>query len=515
MEAETQPTKAAVVANPPPGDPLGIGASVNNALLSPFLIGANVGLAAVNMAAEGASRAANMAARALRGTSLPLADAVSKIISTTSDTVMEQARKGVEAATGRVRKATAGAYQGTANQQIAETLLDDATSTIGLPLTAASAAAGAVYDCPSVQHAVERTIVALSSTLDPFTTRSIFPDSMVRERNARFREAAVKALFGGPFAAVARDFDGMVGGVAAFLLGDPSRLARGAPNFKSSMEYVFEKKLHGEVQPESDFPLKAELAVDATDVVARFPETFIQALERGNYWEIAAAYMSHMGDVNALLTNYPAATYNVLTGVSKFVFGGIFVQIEDGYAYPLNELAIFDSRLSNEEKDWAHGELRKTAPKSIVGFEYYIPLLVDMDGDLKDKSYRRNAAGEVINDRVGSPSIFPMRSIQLAQSIHSELSCLPSLIWLYGDEKVARAKNSQETIRKFGPKAAQRIADHPLFPMSSAEIAELTRSGPKTQQQIEETLDYIMRVRGLIAIADGIKRGSLAPLAAG
>jgi hypothetical protein len=219
-----------------------------------------------------------------------------------------------------------------------------------------------------------------------------------------------------------------------------------------------------------------------------------------------------MGDVNSLFLNYPKATYNVLTGVSVFVFGGIFVQIEDGYAYPLCELSIFESRLSNEEKDWAHGELRKTAPKSIVGFEYYIPLLVNFEGQTQEKAYRRDAAGEIINDRVGSPSIFPQRSIQLAQSIHGELSCLRSFVWLYGDEKKAREKNLQELTRKFGPAAAQRIEAHPLFPMNRDEVAELTRSGPRSPQEIEEILDYIMRVRGLIAIADGIKRGSLAPV---
>jgi hypothetical protein len=303
----------------------------------------------------------------------------------------------------------------------------------------------------------------------------------------------------------------MVGGLAALFIGDPRQLAQGSRAFKSSMEYVFEKFLHGEVQPASDFPLKRELADTAVEVVERFPERFVQALDGGNATEIGAAYLAQMSDVNSFLLNYPKATYHVLTGVSKFIFEGIFVQVEDGYAYPLNELSIFGSRLSHEEKDWAHEELRKTAPKSIVAFEYYIPLLVDMLGNVAEKSYRRDAAGEIINDRTGSPSIFPMRSIHLAQSIHAELSCLPSLMWLYGDEKAAREKNLEESTRKFGPIAAQRIAEHPMFPLSPAEIADLTRSGPRTPQQVEETLDYVMRVRGLIAMANGIKRGSFAP----
>jgi hypothetical protein len=79
--------------------------------------------------------------------------------------------------------------------------------------------------------------------------------------------------------------------------------------------------------------------------------------------------------------------------------------------------------------------------------------------------------------------------------------------------KRAREKNFEETTRKFGPVAARRIAERPMFPLSSAEIVELTGSGARTHQQIEDTLDSLMRLRGLVAIAEGIKRGSLAPMA--
>ena len=61
--AETQSSTAVPVVEQPARGSRSIAESANNALMTPFLIGANVGLAAVNMAAEGASRAANMEIR--------------------------------------------------------------------------------------------------------------------------------------------------------------------------------------------------------------------------------------------------------------------------------------------------------------------------------------------------------------------------------------------------------------------------------------------------------------------
>jgi hypothetical protein len=490
-------------------------AIANQALLVPLRLAANVGLATADIAAAGASRAANLAAGVLSLSLLPLSP-VADLVKRTSDSMLGQHRNGGKTtSTGSSpvsHHATVGHVQPPAKQRLGGAVLTLATRAAELPIPAATAAIEAAYQNPVVRQTFDSAVLLLSSSLDRYSRRSIFPDSIVRTRNATFRKAALQALLGGPFPAVLQDFKGMVGGLTSLFLGDPHTLAQGSRAFKRSMDYVYEKWLHGEIQPDSDFPLKAELAEAAVTVVQRFPKQFVEALDRGDLGEIGNAYLAQMGDVNAFVLNYPKAAYHVLTGASKFILE-IFVQVEDGYAYPLNELAIFDSRLSDEEKDWAHEALRKTAPKPIVDFEYYIPLLVDAKGNLAEKHYRRNAAGDIINDRLGTPSIFPTQSIELAQSIHAELSSLPSLIWLYGDVKKAREKNLEETTRKFGPIAAKRIAERPMFPLSSAEIDELTGSGPRTHQQIEDTLDSVMRLRGLVAIAEGIKRGSLAPLA--
>jgi len=484
---------------------------VNNAFLAPLIIASNASLVAVRTAVGGTAIVANLTARAVGASRLPLADAVENITKSAADTILEQTRKGIEQAAANMREAITGGSERSANQLLAETLLDDTTNTSVLPLSAAWAAALAANEYKWFQQVVQTTIMLLSSALDTLSQEGVLPDSLAPELSVRFRLAMARAALGGPLGAVRRDFSGMVGGLAALFLGDPSRLAKGAQYFRSSMEYVYEKKLHGEVQPKSDFPLREALVEHATQVVERFPHRFVEALERGDPWEIVSTYLRYMGDVNTLILRYPLATYNVLAGVSVFVFVDGYTQVEDAYSYALCELAIVESRLSNEEKDWALEQLRGTAPKSIVGYEYYIPLLVPFDGTVKDKSYRRNSAGEIINDHTTSPSVFPKRSIELAQAMHSELTCLRAFLWLYRDEEVAREKNLQETVRKFGPGPAQRIAEHPLFPLTPEEIAALTCSGPRTQEETDDTLDWVMRGRGLLAIADGIQRGAFVP----
>ncbi len=263
--------------------------------------------------------------------------------------------------------------------------------------------------------------------------------------------------------------------------------------------------------PRAIFPLKVQLVDNATRVVERFPERWVKALDKGDFWEIVRTYFQHFTDVNTLIFRYPRATYHVITGVSVFVFVQGYTQVGDAYNYALCELAIFDSKLSSEEKEFAHEQLRGTAPKSVVGYEYYIPLLVPFDGDVEDKAYRRDWAGEIMNDHTTCPSVFPQRSINLAQSMHSELTCLRSFLWLYGDEKTAQKKNYEMTKHKFGPAAADRIKKDPNFPLKQKEIEALTPDGKRTKKEVDEILLGLLRERGLLALADGIERGAFVP----
>jgi hypothetical protein len=489
-----------------------IAGRLNDAFLRPLIITSNAGLAAIHAAAQGSAAAASLTARAAAATRLPLIDAMGNLTKTAAEAFREDTRKGFDLAAAKMRQAATGSFESGANRVLAETLVDDATAAALLPVSAARAAASAANEQAWFQRVLQTTTRLLSGALDTLSREGVLPDPIARDLSLKFRLAVAQAALGGPIDAVSRDFSGMVGGVAALFAGDPSRLAKGARYFRSSMQYVYEKKLHGECQPQSDFPLREALVEHATQVVERFPQRFVEALESGDPWEIARTYVRYMDNVNTLILRYPLATYNVLVGVSVFVFVDGYTQVEDAYNYALCELAIMESRLSNEDKDWAHAEqLRGTAPKSIVGYEYYIPLLVPFDGSVRDKAYRRDAAGEVIDDRTTCPSVFPKRSIELAQAVHSEITCLRAFLWLYGDEQAARKKNLQETTRKFGPPAAQRIAEHPLFPLRPEEVAELTRSGPRTQEEIAIILDGLLRRRGLLVVADAIQSGAFAP----
>jgi len=305
---------------------------------------------------------------------------------------------------------------------------------------------------------------------------------------------------------VGRDVRGIVGGLFALALGDLDWLAKGMRGFQGSVEYVYEKKLHGEVQPESDFPIGASLAEYGTTIMQRYPEAFVKGLESGDLLEVIRGYLKEVGEVTTLFTLYPVFTFLVLFDVAVFMWKAMF-DAPDAQQYELCELAIMESRLTNDAKDAALAELRETAPNTVVEFEYYVPLLVPFDGTVQDKAYRRNAAGEIIDTHTVAPSVFKQIAMQIAQSLCSEVMSLRSFLWLYGDERVAREKNYNETVRKYGPEVARRIAEHPRYTLTPEQVVELTQSGPRAQAEVEAILDGLLRERGLLEIADSIKAG--------
>jgi len=163
-----------------------------------------------------------------------------------------------------------------------------------------------------------------------------------------------------------------------------------------------------------------------------------------------------------------------------------------------------ESGLTNAAKDAALTELRKTAPRTTIEYQYYVPLLVPFDGGVHDKVSRRNAAGEAIDNHSVIPSVFTQLAIQIAQSLISEVTALRSFLWLYGDERLARQKNEGETARKCGPGVAQRIAAQPRYPLRQEDIDELIGSGPRPAAHVAAILDALLRERGLQNIANRI-----------
>ena len=149
--------------------------------------------------------------------------------------------------------------------------------------------------------------------------------------------------------------------------------------------------------------------------------------------------------------------------------------------------------------------LRKTAPNPIAEFEYYVTLLVRIYGLPSEQAARRNASGVVVKERTIAVSVFHRTAIQRAQSICSELLSLRPFLWLYRDEEMARLKNDEETIRKFGPEVSRRIARFPVYGLNSLPISELTRGGPRPAAEIREIFVQLLRSRGLPYLAEKLK----------
>ncbi len=55
---------------------------------------------------------------------------------------------------------------------------------------------------------------------------------------------------------------------------------------------------------------------------------------------------------------------------------------------------------------------------------------------------------------------------------------------------------------KFGPEAADRIEQNPVYPLSPEELATLTQAGPRPQQEINELFLQLLRKRGLEYVSD-------------
>ena len=347
----------------------------------------------------------------------------------------------------------------------------------------------------------------VSRGLDVLSSKGVIPGSIGTDTTAKLRWGFSDMTSNGPVEAMARDLRGIVGGLLALAIGDLDRLAKGMRTFRVSVEYVFEKVQHGEVGPHTDIPIRVSLGRCGTTIIKKYPEAFVQALESGKLRAVIRAFFKEPGNVTTLFTLYPVFTFLVLYSVIVFM-GKALLDGPDAQRYALCELAIMESRLANDGKDAALAELRTTAPKTIVEYEYYVPLLVPFDGMVQDKVYRWNASGEIIDTHSVIQSVFTQMAIHIAQSLCSEVIGLRSFLWLYGEEQVALEKNHRETARKFGPEVAQRIAEHPRYPLRPEQVAELIQAGPRAPAAVAAILEGLLRERGLHDIAARITAAS-------
>jgi hypothetical protein len=394
----------------------------------------------------------------------------------------------------------------TANALLASTLLEKGTETAVLPLLMAVDGVATALTVEWSRQAAIAAGMLLSRGLDAVSSQGVIPGSVGADTAARSRFGFYDMSTNGPVEAVARDLRGIVGGLLALALGDLDWLAQGMRGFQVSAEYVYEKVEHGEVGPHTDIPISVLLGQYGTTIIEKYPEAFVQALEAGDPLAVIREYFKEPGNVTTLFTLYPIFTFLVLYDVAVFMGKGLF-DGPDAQKYALCELAIMESQLANDAKDAALAELRKTAPNTIIEYEYYVPLLVPFDGTVQDKVYRRNAAGEIIDTHSVIPSVFKSIAMHIAESLCSEVISLRSFLWLYGDEQVAREKNYRETVRKYGPEVAQRIAEQPRYPLQPEQVAEFTQAGPRAPAAVAAILEGLLRERGLHNIADRITAG--------
>jgi hypothetical protein len=346
----------------------------------------------------------------------------------------------------------------------------------------------------------------VSRGLDVWSAKGVIPGGVGADTNARLRWGFTAMTSNGPVEAVARDFIGIVGGVFALAIGNVDRLARGMRRFQVSVQYVYEKVEHDEIGPHTGFPIRASLGRRAVTIIRNYPEAFVRALESGERRAVVRAFFQEPGRVLTLFALYPVFTFLVLYSVQMFTMRAM-LDGGDAQKYALCELAIMESGLASQDKDAALAELRRTAPKTIIEYEYYVPLLVPFDGGIEDRVNRRNASGGTIENDTVIPSVFKQVAMHIAQSLISEVVALRSFLWLYGDERLAREKNDRETARKYGPDVARRIAEHPRYPLGPGETADLIASGPRKPAAAAEILDGLLRERGLAEVANRIKSG--------
>jgi hypothetical protein len=485
----------------------------NDVFLAPLVAFPSLGLAAVNATVGTAARLAERAAQATGGafgTPGRFAEDLSRRV---ADRTLDAARESADIAFQAIGNATGRPAGRSSNELLSTTVLDKSTATAALPLFIAwDTAVAAIQDVPVVKDAASGLWRGLSRFLDAWSSHGVLTGRARHETDSVIRFGFNYMAVEGPLQAVARDFRGIVGGVLALGMGDFNWLAKAAKDYWASMEYVYDKWLAGETQPETDFPISALLARVGKTIIQRFPRPFIAALESRDPLLVGRAAVEDAGELFTMLGLYPASAFLVIFDVMVFVLYA-WLEPSDTIDYALSELAIVESDLTDEEKTMAMERLRKTAGHATVEFQYYVPLLVPAGGTAADQAHSTSATGQVINEYTIAESVFQDDAIERAQAINSELIQLRAFLWLYRDEAMARRKSYQETVRKFGQKVADRIEKdyregRSLYPLTAEEIAALMepegRSGaiPRPAEEVNEIFYEVLRRRGLLYVSD-------------
>jgi hypothetical protein len=484
----------------------------NDVLLAPLVVFPNLGLAAVNGMVGATARLTERAVQATGGafgTSGKFAEQVAERV---ADRTLHEAKKSTEFVLQAVRNAAGGMTGPGSNHLLAKTVIDKTTATAALPLLVCWDAVLAACDVPAIRKTAYELWLDLSRFLDTRSTHGVLTGRQRADSDSHMRFGFIELALQGPLQAVWDDFHGIVGGILALGLGDFDWLAEGAKGYWHSMEYVYDKWLADETQPLTNFPIGELLAWEARQIIQRFPRPFVAALESGDPLRVLKALRDDAGEITTMLSLYPFTAFQVIYDVLVYIQKA-WLQVADALDFTLCELAIVESNISDKDKNFAFNLLYKTAGNATQEFEFYVPLLVPRDGTPAEQAFRTSVTGKVINHHTIAKSVFDLAAIDRAQEINSEVVQMRAFLWLYRDEATARQKSYQETVRKFGQAAADRIEQArrdgtALYPLSAEDVAELiTPHGgspnvPRTPREINEILYYLLRRRGLLYVSD-------------
>ncbi len=411
---------------------------------------------------------------------------------------LENIRISLENAAGE----TSGKSSG---EVMADTFLSKVPRTAGLPLMAAYHAAIAATKVPAVNEALEDAWVVFSRLLDTRSSHSFVEDRTVSaDTDAKIRLGFIYMAIEGPVGAVLGDVKGIVGGVAALGMGDFSWLEQGAKTYWYNMEYVYDKWLADEAQPQSDLPIGEFLASLAGAIIKRFPAGFVEALGTQDVREIAREGIEQSGEFTTLLLLYPFTAFQVTYDVAKFVSIG-WLEPSDSLAYAICEAALAESELPDAEKREAAFKLRKTAGNATIEFEYYVPILIPKSGEVLPYTYRGDIFGVPEKHGTIARSVFETAAIHRAQSIVAELIQYRAFLWLYRDENVAKEKSRSEIVRKFGEDVARRLdTAERLYPLTAEQVSSLTAGGRRSAPEVRALVRCLLRDRGLLEVAQRV-----------
>jgi hypothetical protein len=385
---------------------------------------------------------------------------------------------------------------------LSHTVLGNGMRLLVWPVRALVALAVAVSSVPPTRRWMAAAGRLTSRVIDRASLPGVLPGRTGALAAARTRWGFFVAMASGT-RAILRNSEGMLGGCAALLLGDPDWLADAMYRMRGYAAYVEEKERHGELGPRSRMPFSRAMVRDALEIVEIYPADIVEAMRSHTFAEAMRACWTSRARVGRMIWLYFPYTIHTILVVSKFIKRGMF-DAREAQAVILCEAAVMTSALSDDEKDAALADIQATAPSSIIEFEHYVGLVVPCDGTPAERAIRHSASGAPLDTHSVNLSIFDRHSICVAQSTHAEACALRTLLWLYRDEATARGVNGRETARKFGPPVAARLAEAPMFPLEPWEVEALAAGGVRPRLEVDAILLRSLRSRDLGAIAERV-----------